>query len=458
MRRRLAACSALLALSLMCACAPAGQGPVGTPAAKPVTGLTLSEPVRMPVPTGAIDGGLSVVSGDGRFVVFVSTEATLVPGDTNEASDVFVFDIEKRSVERVSLDSEGSQRLGWWVDYPAISRDGRFVAWVWANGDPDAGTATKHDVYLRDRLKKTTVLISKGIAGGGANNFCVAPSISADGSRVAFDSMATNLVKGDKHPHDEYRAYLRLVPEGKTIRADVNWRGMPSNAESWGTLSADGTHMAIDGRAADFVPGQTGDSYGLFLSDLAAKTTVRIGGTGTGQAPNDGSGAPSLSSDGRRIAFESDATNLAPGDANGMTDVFVWDEATRLNSIVSAGPTSSPAPVEGADPEYDGVHDLAISGNGRFVVFSTNSAPVAGTRRYTGPQKPYDVYLRDTQTSRTYLVSDFGPIMSTLPITSSDASISDDGKTIVFTSNAGVDRGWGRYDWDLFVCRVSLAE
>ncbi|HEX9945300.1 MAG TPA: hypothetical protein VGG03_25095 [Thermoanaerobaculia bacterium] len=146
---------------------------------------------------------LAAVSADGRFVAFASLASNLVPDDTNNASDVFVHDRRTGTTERVSVDSRGRQgdRDSGFVGVsgnPAISADGRFVAFPsdatnLVRGDTNGTT----DVFVRDRLTGATERVSVSSGGGQSDGFSDGPAISADGRFVAFQSSAMNLVPDD---------------------------------------------------------------------------------------------------------------------------------------------------------------------------------------------------------------------------------------------------------------------
>jgi Tol biopolymer transport system component len=399
--------------------------------------------------------GFTALSGDGRFVAFVSSVETLVAGDTNRTDDVFVLDIKTGAIDRVSVANNGSQRTGWWADDPAISRDGRFVAFVWQNGLGDDGDITRSDIYVRDRLKQTTVLVSKSRKGGLSDGECILPSIAADGSRVTFSSWAKNLVAHDSHGDAERGVYVRSVVDGTTVRADLSPRGVPADGDSTGLISADGRSVVLSSDATNLVPHDTNKRADVFLRSLAAGTTVRVSVTSSGQQANGDSRTGSVSADGKRVAFSTDATNLIPGDANGVSDVVLRDVTTSSTIPVSMGPSGTPAPVRDADPLSDGIFDLVISGDGRHVVYSSNSAPLAGGRRYFGPEKPYQVYLWD-ESGKTFLVSDFGTISAQASISCGSPSITDDGGLIAFMSAVRSASDSDRNDWGgVFLCRFA---
>ncbi len=145
----------------------------------------------------------SAVSADGRFVAFVSLADNLVPGDTNNEADIFVHDRLTGTTERVSVSSREEQANGdssflGFFQKPAISADGRFVAFASTATNLVAhDTNNAEDIFVRDRLNGTTERVSLTGSGGQANADSSFASISADGQFVAFGSFADNLVAGD---------------------------------------------------------------------------------------------------------------------------------------------------------------------------------------------------------------------------------------------------------------------
>ncbi len=175
--------------------------------------------------------------------------------------------------------------------------------------------------------------------GDDASRF---PSISADGRFVAFFSDATNLVAGDTNGADD--VFVRDRKQGTTERVSVSSAGEQANAGTVRppdpSISADGRFVAFESYASNLVAGDTYGTWDVFVRDRSAGTTELVSVSTAGEQGNDGSGDPSISADGRFVAFESSATNLVAGDTNGADDVFVRDRqagTTELVSVSTAG-------------------------------------------------------------------------------------------------------------------------
>jgi Tol biopolymer transport system component len=167
--------------------------------------------------TGAQGDGFSglgninqiAISADGRFVVFLSQASNLVPGDTNEEPDVFVRDVRRGITRRVSVSSTGQEANGLTLA-PSISATGRFVVFVSAANLTSEGTNGFVQVYIRDRRKGTTRLVSAGTASELSEAGAVTPQVSMDGARVSFGSSSTNLVTGKRTNNADI--FVRRLP------------------------------------------------------------------------------------------------------------------------------------------------------------------------------------------------------------------------------------------------------
>lgn len=305
------------------------------------------------------------ISADGRYVAFASAGSTLVKGDTNGAEDIFVFDRVERTTERVSLSSGGGQGSGASFD-PAISGDGRHVAFTSAAPDLVAGDDNgEADVFVRDRKRGTTVLASAGPQGARGDGPSVAPSISDDGRWVAFESDAGSLVADDENNTGD--VFIHDVPSGVTRLISVAGNGLQTESPSFGAaISADGRAVAFESFSSRLVADDTNRALDVFVADVATGDVDRVSlATGGGQA-NERSYSPSISADGRIVAFASFASNVVRDDSNGLLDVFVHRRDQETTARLSVGP-------DGADG--DGLSFApVVSADGAVVVFSSEAS------------------------------------------------------------------------------------
>jgi len=286
-----------------------------------------------------------------------------------------------------------------------------------------------------------TALVSRaGGNGPGADANSFTPSISADGRYVAFASRAKNL-----HPAVDdggLAIYVRdMVAKTTTL---VSRAGGPNGAPADGhsaepSISADGRHVAFRSNADNISPDDTAFND-IFVRDLVDDTTIlvsRADGPG-GTAADDESGAPSLSADGRHVAFESRADNLVAADAGGLSNVFVRDLDTGATELVSEG---------GSGEDYSS--EASISGDGRYVAFTTDADLAADDVDQANLER--DVFVRDLVDDTTTLVSRAGGATGAASdAQSSDPAISADGRFVAFVSDAKLT-GQRRYMRNVFV-------
>ncbi len=329
------------------------------------------------------------ISTDGRFVAFASGATNLVPGDTNGAQDVFVRDRQTGTTERVSVDSAGAQGNGNSLG-ASISADGRFVAFGSAASNLIAGDTNGYeDIFVRDRQSGTTERVSVATDGtqGNANSGdipALAPSISADGRFVAFQSAASNLVAGDTNGRLDI--FVRDRRSGTTERVSVATDGTQGNDNSgdWGlSISADGRFVAFISSATNLVSGDTNANNDVFVHDRQSGTTERASVATDGTQANFYSRLPSISADGRFVAFRGTASNLVAGDTNGWPDVFVRDRQSGTTELASLS-------TGGAQGNDSSLYS-SISADGRFVAFDSTASNLVPGDTNAGD----DVFVRD---------------------------------------------------------------
>lgn len=281
--------------------------------------------------TGRENGGREPsLSWDGRYVAFWSGHSNLVPGDTNGRADVFVLDRQTGQTQSMSVDSSGNQGNDR-SEQPSISADGRYVAF-WSDADNlvPGDTNGVRDVFVHDRQTGQTERVSVDSAGGQASGSnCDQPAISADGRFVAFRSGAANLVAGDTNADVDVFVHDRQT--GQTERANVDSSGAQSNGRGeYPTISGDGRYVAFWSDGDNLIPGDTNGRPDIFVHDRQTGRTQRVSVDATGAEANGESYEPAISADGRFVTFWSSANNLVSGDLNGQTDVFVvrmrWPE------------------------------------------------------------------------------------------------------------------------------------
>ena len=284
--------------------------------------------------------------GPRRYVAFSSLAPGLVPDDTNGFQDLFVYDRDTDVTERASVDSdelEGNHRSS----EAAISADGRYVAFKsFANNLVGGDANGSDDVFVRDLTAGTTERISIATDGTEGDSYSYEPAMSADGRYVVFTAWATTLVPGDTN--DRGDVFLHDRDTGVTERINVDSTGGNADEHSVEpSISADGRHVAFMSYATDLVPGEPPttlfDSFtSVFVRDLDGGPTERVSVNTAGEWADQHSYAPSVSADGRYIAFLSYASNLKRRrDTNDFGDIFLRD---RLAPADTTAPDAPPAP------------------------------------------------------------------------------------------------------------------
>jgi Tol biopolymer transport system component len=350
-----------------------------------VTGQTKRASLNSANAEGNAESFAPSVSADGRYVAFASAASNLVLGDTNGAVDVFVRDLQTNLTTRVSVTSGGLQANSF-SGTPSISADGRFVAFVSnASNLAAADTNFLQDIFVRDRQTNQTTRVSVDSTGAQADSLSDFPSISGDGRFVAFQSLATNLVASDTNFSLDVFVHDRQT--NQTIRASVDSAGVEADTSSGApSMSGGGRYVAFPSFASNLIAGDTNGALDVFVHDLQTNQTTRVSVSSIGVEGNDASDLPSISSDGRYVAFASFATNLVVSDTF-LEDVFLRDRQTSKTTRVSYATLGTPG------NDHSGATGLAISAGGPIVAFTSdasNFAP-ADTNLVT------DVFVHDRQ-------------------------------------------------------------
>lgn len=349
--------------------------------------------------TGDFGGNSLSISRNGRYVVYSSEASNLVPNDTNGTFDVFRYDRVTGTTTRVSLNSSGTQGNAV-SDQPSISRDGRYVAFrSFANNLVTGDTNTVSDIFVRDMVTGTTVRVSVDSLGAEADGPSYTPMISpsTSGRFVVFASDATNLVAGDTNNRTDIFLHDRDVsgdgtPDQAgdilTERASLSDGGAQLTGRSFSpSVSADGLYVAFASAATNAVAGDTNGVIDIFLRDRSTPTTLRLSVDQTGGVEaNRRSFRPSISADGMYVAFETAASNLLPGDMNGLRDIYVADRTDpRELRKVTFG-------YDGTEANGDSFWP-ALSEDGRHTVFASDANNLV--RRDTNNLR--DVFVHDRE-------------------------------------------------------------
>jgi Tol biopolymer transport system component len=366
----------------------------------------------------------ALISADGTAVGFTSNASNLAPGDANGAYDVFVRDLADKTTTRVSVGPDGAEADGASLA-TSISADGNAVAFHSEATNLFAGdTNASPDVLLHDRVTGETALISVDRDGGPANGHSTKGSVSADGTLVAFQSFADDLVAGETNR--QWQIYVRDITRGTTSRVSTTPDGTEADDSSVNPkISADGRFVTFESEASNLVAGDTNSVPDVFVKDLVSGEIERVSITSDGAEATGRSMRPSISADGRYVAFGSDAADLVVGDTNQVGDSFVHDRVTGETTRVTVASGGAQVDVATLNP--------GISADGRYVTFPSGATTLVGDdTNNTG-----DVFIHDRSTGTTSRVSlTLAGAQANGNSAATQQSISADGHWVVFSSIA----------------------
>ena len=324
------------------------------------------------------------VSADGTKVAFSSTSDNLVTGDSNAFNDIFVKNLSTGGVTLASSTAagvQGNDQSG----SASISADGTKVAFVsYATNLVSGDSNGERDIFVKDLTTGSLTLVSRDSSGTIGNGFSEMPSISPDGSKVVFASSASNLVAGDTNGQEDI--FLKDLTTGAVTLLSSDINGVQGIRDSNTPIfSPDGSKVAFLSSSGNLVIDSSNGYQKLFIKDLTTGAVTFVSVAADGTQPDGYVFAPSFSADGTKMAFASFADNLVPGDTNGTADVFVKDLITGALTRVSS--------------DIDGVIGNALSAYTAFtpdgkVIFSSDAtnllAPDVNAAR--------DLYVKDLNT------------------------------------------------------------
>lgn len=367
----------------------------------------------------------------GRYVVFESTN-NLVPGlNTGGIAQIYRKDTLTGEVRVVSTDNNGLTAADGNCSSPKISDNGRYVVFDSPATILDTNIASGgiRQVYLKDMQTGAITLLSQANATTGGNGASSGPDISADGRYIVFESLATNLVTGDGNGISDVFFIDMLTAPVTVERVSVDTEGLDPDGSSHAPVgNANGRYVAFQSAATDLIATDTNGVTDIFLRDRQTSATERVSVSTLGTQVGLASTAPSISADGRYVAFESAADLLDGSDTNSVTDIYLRDRLTPATTRVSVATDGIQANGVSTAP--------AISADGRYIVFQSNAADLIGIGNDTNGVT--DVFLHDTQTTTTTRVS-VATDGTEANGASTDATVSSDGRYVGFSSLATLD-------------------
>lgn len=308
------------------------------------------------------------ISSNGRFVAFTSKATNLDGGDGNSIQDIYVYDVQQDRLARASVGLGGAIDPDHDCFNPSVSDDGRLVVFSTVSALETADLNGLSDIYLWRRPNVSATRISSRSAAE-SNGESTLPVINADGTFVAYASAASNLVDGDTNSVGDI--FLYSIADGATQLLSKTSSGVDSNGSSASpTISSDGRYVGFLSLASNLIDSDTNSSSDLFLVDTQQSTLERVSINSDRRQLKGASKRAAISSDGRYIAFQSEASNAVDRDTNKTADIFVHDRQTQ--KTLRASLSFSGAQIANATNPF-------ISTNGKLVAFeSSDSSVVSG--------------------------------------------------------------------------------
>ena len=317
------------------------------------------------VQTG-VQSSHAAFSLDGSQVVFESDATNLVTADANGKSDIFVKNLITGELTRVSAIGTGSTQVeaNNASSSASFSADGKKVIFAsmatnLVTGDSNVAS----DIFIKDLMTGAVTRISTTSTGTEANGNSVMPHFSSDGSRVVFVSDANNLVTNDNNILQD--VFVKNILTQEVTRINVTKEGIEANGKSDdAVMSEDGTKVLFSSDANNLVSSDTNNVRDLFVKDLATGNISRLSTTQSGSEGNAASYYGQFSADGQYVVFVSSASNLVVGDNNGLRDVFIKHLATGVITRVSSA-------TDGTQGNGVSAGNVSFSANGEQIVFQS---------------------------------------------------------------------------------------
>jgi uncharacterized repeat protein (TIGR01451 family) len=387
-------------------------------------GVSLADPT---INATADDGSYQIsMTDDGRYIAFASSANNLVFSPEQTSNQIYRYDQTGHSNQLISIAPDGA--AGDNASFsPQISADGSIIAFLSSASNLATNTSAAQQLYVRNLAAGTTALASVNTNGLGSSDAVYTFSLATNGLNIAFQSYATDLVAGMIDTNSTADIFFHDVPSGTNALVSINLSGTGAgNAYSdHPVLSANGRFVLFGSYASDLAPGDTNSRYDIFLRDVVARTTALVSANPLGLAGNNQCGSHYfVSADGRYVAFESYATDLAPGTPPSTRQVFRKDMLTGTTVIASVKNASSAA--------NGNVTLTGMSRDGRFVMFDTDANNVSNNDTNSGG----DVFIRDMSAARTRLVSVNTARTGPADKPSFSMALSPSGQYVVFSSLA----------------------
>jgi len=416
--------------------------------------------------TGAGESSSPLLSGDGRVVVFSSGADNLVANDRNGALDVFVYDAQTQQLSLVSTNLAGTGSANARSVALDLSTNGQWLLFQTQATDLIPADTNRGDkLILKNLATGSATLISVNTQGAPSGNSAFNnSSLSPDGRFFVFDSPGTDLHPADTNGVSD--VFVRDMVTGSNDLVSVRWDGLASgsgNSEN-PVMSGDGRWVAFQSIATNLAPNDTTTTMDVYIRDRQSNTTTLVSINRFGTGPGNGASSnPSISEDGRYVAFESAAILLTTNSASGIFLRDINAETTRYVSSQKDNGGGADRPVISPDGRFIAyesrtnlycaeiasgavflltTNHLGAGGgsgasfnpqftpNGRHCVFMSFATNLTAQAMMAGPPR---IFLRDMETGTISLISTNLNGMGS-DLESLAPAISADGETIAFQS------------------------
>lgn len=352
---------------------------------------------------------------DGRFIVFVASTNT----GGNNNTWIAYLDAFSGVQTLANPTTNNTIAINALSDWPVVDSTGRYVAFISNSGDQVTNSINGgFHVYRRDMVANSTELVDMETNGMG-NAFvgpAARPQITTNGQLISFEASLGNLVANDRNRESD--VYVRDIAAGSVELISQRDQSLPVNAANGASYlfpfasSSDGRYIAFASEADNLIANDTNGYADVFVRDTLAGTNLLVSISTNGTPANHRSTEPSISSDGRYVAFTSHASDLVPGDENNRSDVFVRDLLNGTTTLVSVS-------LNGSSPGNNPSYSPLISGDGSYVLFRSQAYNLVSNI----VSVTENLFLRNLQTGITYGLTGGGVFT---------AAMTKDGRFVVF--------------------------
>jgi len=269
------------------------------------------------------------LSSDGRYVTFYSSATDMASTDTDTKNDVFIYDRVTNVTALVSINTSlaGSGNGNSWN--AKISKGANYVTFSSTSSDlvlNDTNNST--DVFLYDVTTSQITLVSKNTTGTGTGNgYSYSPMISSNGQFVTYSSQASDLVSADTNANQDIFLYDSQLDSNVLVSSNVTGIDSANGYSTCNTISSDGRYILFSSSATNItlISNNEGpETFDAFIYDRLSGTAVTVSTNGIRTGGACFTTSTNISADGKKAIFDIDVPNLVAKDTNSFSDIFLW--------------------------------------------------------------------------------------------------------------------------------------